>query len=125
MKRLIMDLDDTICSTTNGDYKNSMPDLNVIQKMNDYRKMGFTIAISTSRNMRTYNGDIGKINANTLPVIIEWLGRYNVPYDEIIVAKPWCGMEGFYVDDKAIRPSEFKQKCYEQIVELLNQEKTR
>lgn len=125
MKRLIMDLDDTICSTVNGDYKNSTPDLNVIQKMNYYREIGFKIAINTSRNMRTYSGDIGKINANTLPVIIEWLQRYNVPYDEIIVAKPWCGMEGFYVDDKAIRPSEFKQKSYEQIVELLNQEKTR
>lgn len=120
-----MDLDDTICSTVNGDYKNSTPDLNVIQKMNYYREIGFKIAINTSRNMRTYSGDIGKINANTLPVIIEWLQRYNVPYDEIIVAKPWCGMEGFYVDDKAIRPSEFKQKSYEQIVELLNQEKTR
>ena len=125
MKRLIMDLDDTICSTIDGDYKNSTPDLNVIQKMYEYRESGFTIAISTSRNMRTYSGDIGKINANTLPVIIEWLERYDVPYDEIIVAKPWCGMEGFYVDDKAIRPSEFKQKSYEQIVELLNQEKTR
>lgn len=125
MKRLIMDLDDTICSTIDGDYKNSTPDLNVIQKMYEYRESGFTIAISTSRNMRTYSGDIGKINANTLPVIIEWLERYDVPYDEIIVAKPWCGMEGFYVDDKAIRPSEFKQKSYEQIVHLLNQEKMR
>lgn len=123
MKRLIMDLDDTICSTVNGDYRNSMPDLDVIQKMNEYREMGFTIAISTSRNMRTYAGDIGKINAKTLPLIIDWLGRHNVPYDEIIVAKPWCGMEGFYVDDKAVRPSEFKEKSYEQIVELLRQEK--
>jgi len=100
-----------------------MPDLDVIQKMNEYREMGFTIAISTSRNMRTYAGDIGKINAKTLPLIIDWLGRHNVPYDEIIVAKPWCGMEGFYVDDKAVRPSEFKEKSYEQIVELLRQEK--
>lgn len=118
-----MDLDDTICSTRDGDYKNSIPDLDVIQKLKEYREMGFIIAISTSRNMRTYNGDIGKINANTLPIIIEWLGRHDVPYDEIIMAKPWCGMEGFYVDDKAIRPSEFKQKSYEEILKLLNQEK--
>lgn len=123
MKRLIMDLDDTICSTRNGDYKNSTPDLDVIQKLNEYREMGFTIAISTSRNMRTYSGDIGKINANTLPIIVEWLNKHHVPYDEIIMAKPWCGMEGFYVDDKAIRPSEFKQKSYEEIIDLLSQEK--
>jgi len=123
MKRLIMDLDDTICSTADGDYKNSTPDTDIIHRMIEYREMGFTIAISTSRNMRTYSGDIGKINANTLPVIIEWLKKHNVPYDEIIVAKPWCGIEGFYVDDKAIRPSEFKSKSYEEIVELLGQEK--
>jgi len=123
MKRLIMDLDDTICSTHDGDYRNSIPDAEVIRKMNDYREMGFTIAISTSRNMRTYSGDIGKINANTLPVIVEWLLKHNVPYDEIIVAKPWCGMEGFYVDDKAIRPSEFKQKSYAEIIGLLKLEK--
>lgn len=120
-----MDLDDTICTTINGDYKNSIPDFDVIKKMHAYRELGFTIAISTSRNMRTYNGDIGKINANTLPVIIEWLGVNKVPYDEIIVAKPWCGMEGFYVDDKAIRPSEFKLNSYEQIVDLLNKEKSK
>jgi len=123
MKRLIMDLDDTICSTADGDYKNSTPDTDIIHRMTEYREMGFTIAISTSRNMRTYSGDIGKINANTLPVIIDWLKKHNVPYDEIIVAKPWCGKEGFYVDDKAIRPSEFKNKSYEEIVELLDQEK--
>lgn len=124
MKRLIMDLDDTICATVEGDYQNSKPDLDVIKKMHEYQKMGFTIVISTSRNMRTYSGDIGKINANTLPVIISWLDKHDVPYDEIIVAKPWCGKEGFYVDDKAIRPSEFKQNSYEQIIEILNQEKS-
>lgn len=125
MKRLIMDLDDTICETIGGDYKNSLPDMDVIAKMHEYRKMGFTIAISTSRNMRTYSGDIGKINAITLPLIIEWLKKYDVPYDEIIVAKPWCGMEGFYVDDKAVRPSEFKSKTYEEIIQMLRQEKAR
>ncbi|MBF8658614.1 capsular biosynthesis protein [Pseudomonas putida] len=123
MKRLIMDLDDTICTTLNGDYKNSKPNIHVIRKMHDYKEMGFTIAISTSRNMRTYNGDIGKINANTLPVIIEWLENHSVPYDEIIMAKPWCGMEGFYVDDKAIRPSEFRENSYEQILDILAKEK--
>jgi len=57
--------------------------------------------------MRTYQGAVGKINANTLPVILEWLKKHDVPYDEIYVGKPWCGTEGFYVDDRAIRPREF------------------
>ena len=30
--------------------------------------------------------------------------------------------EGFYVDDKAIRPSEFIRKSYEEIIDLLKDE---
>ena len=35
MKRLIMDLDDTICTTVGGDYSNSIPDKAVINKDSD------------------------------------------------------------------------------------------
>jgi capsule biosynthesis phosphatase len=84
--------------------------------------MGFTIVIKTSRNMRTYHGNVGKINANTLPIIVAWLDKHAVPYDELIVGKPLCGTKGFYVDDKAIRPSEFIEKSYGEIVALLGQD---
>lgn len=118
MKRIIMDLDDTICSTVAGDYKNSKPILNVINRMHEYKEMGFDIVISTSRNMRTYEGSIGHINIHTLPNIVAWLDHYAIPYDEIYVGKPWCGTEGFYVDDKAIRPDEFIKLSYEEIINL-------
>lgn len=115
-----MDIDDTICTTTNGDYQNSVPNYEVIEKMNQYKEMGFEICLYTSRNMRTYNNNIGKITANTLPIILDWLERHDVPYDEIIVGKPWCGLEGFYVDDKAVRPNEFLEKSYEEIYSIIN-----
>lgn len=123
MKRLIMDLDDTISFTVSGDYQNASPNISVVNKLREYRVKGFEIVINTSRNMRTYEGNIGKINANTLPIIIEWLDKHNVPYDEIYTGKPWCGFEGFYVDDKSIRPSEFAELSLEQIYELLAKEK--
>lgn len=123
MKRLIMDLDDTISFTTSGDYHNSVPNMPVVNKLHEYKAKGFEIIINTSRNMRTYEGSIGKINANTLPIIIEWLDKHNVPYDEIYTGKPWCGFEGFYVDDKSIRPSEFAELSLDQIYELLAKEK--
>jgi capsule biosynthesis phosphatase len=84
--------------------------------------MGFEICIYTARNMRTHDGNLGKINVYTLPAIIDWLNANDVPYDEIIVGKPWCGFDGFYVDDKAIRPSEFVSKSFEEIQELLAEE---
>ena len=118
-----VDLDDTICRTEGGNYHNSTPRLDLIEQLNLYKKKGFEIVILTSRNVRTYNGNVGKINANTLPIIIDWLSKHNVPYDEIYMAKPWCGFEGFYIDDKAIRPSEFLDYSYEEIKALLEKEK--
>jgi len=119
MKRIVMDLDETICSTVNGDYANSIPKMDVIERIRDFKAQGFEIVISTSRNMRTYEGNVGKINANTLPIIVAWLDKNNVPYDEIYTGKPWCGTDGFYVDDRALRPDEFVQLSVESIRKLV------
>lgn len=123
MKRLIVDLDDTICYTKDGHYHSSLPNTKLIDKLRDYKSKGFEIVISTSRNMRTHNGNLGKINKFTLPVAIEWLDKFNVPYDEIYMAKPWCGFEGFYIDDKAIRPKEFVNMTYDEIMKILKEQK--
>ena len=119
MKRLIFDIDDTLCHTENGDYKNAKPIAAMVEKLRDYHRQGFTIVLNTSRNMRTYAGNIGEINKNTLPIIIDWLAKHDIPYDEIYVGKPWCGFEGFYIDDKAIRPEEFLDLSYDEICHLL------
>lgn len=118
MKRLIFDLDDTLCTTQNGDYANAQPITEVVEKLKEYHRQGFTIVINTSRNMRTYQGNIGAINKNTLPIITEWLVRHDIPYDELYVGKPWCGFEGFYVDDRAIRPDELVKLSYAEICQL-------
>ena len=123
MKRLVIDLDNTICETLDGDYQDSRPLLDVINRIDQYKAEGFEIVIYTSRNVRTFEGNIGKISAHTLPIIIDWLRKHRVPYDEIYVGKPWCGHEGFYVDDKTIRPSEFLALSREEIIELLNSKK--
>ena len=47
MKRLILDLDDTICTTVNRDYRNALPDLKIIERIKAYKKAGFDIVIST------------------------------------------------------------------------------
>ncbi|ANA14209.1 MULTISPECIES: hypothetical protein [Acetobacter] len=121
MKRLIMDLDDTLTLTdASKSYSEKKPNIEVVEKLREYKQAGFEIVIQTARNVRTYNGNVGKINANTLPVIIDWLRKHDIPFDEIYVGKPWCGTEGFYVDDKAIRPDEFLKYSSEEIRKLLN-----
>lgn len=118
MKRLIFDLDDTLCRKGDGEYCDATPDGRVIARMREYKAAGFEIIIHTSRNMRTYGGSVGKINVKTLPVVLRWLAENDVPHDEVYVGKPWCGDEGFYVDDRAVRPSEFVELTYEEIVRL-------
>ncbi len=119
MKRLIVDLDGTITIDAKAGYDKATPNQQVIAKLREYKADGFEIVISTSRNVRTYQGNLGKINANTLPVILEWLKKHEVPYDEIYVGKPWCGHDGFYIDDRAIRPNEFADLSYTEIKSLI------
>jgi capsule biosynthesis phosphatase len=123
MKRLIVDLDDTISITHNSNYVDSTPIDGMINKLKEYKKEGFEIVINSSRNMRTYSTNLGKINIYTLPNIIDWLRKYDVPFDEVYVGKPWCGFDGFYIDDKSIRPSEFLNHSYDEIVDILKKEK--
>jgi len=120
MKRLVIDLDGCIAGPkNNSSYSDCPPISSIIRRLREYKNNGFEVIIHTSRNMRTYEGNIGKITANTVPVIVEWLEAHSVPYDELWVAKPWCGTEGFYVDDRAIRPDEFVSKSYEQILNIV------
>jgi capsule biosynthesis phosphatase len=79
----------------------------VVQKIRSLKKQGYWIILYTSRNMRTYDGNIGRIMRHTAPVLVEWLDRQEIPYDELHFGKPWCGHDGFYVDDRAVRPREF------------------
>jgi len=123
MKRLVIDLDETITLSADDGYEHAVPNLPLIAMLHAYRQDGFEIVIHTSRNVRTFAGNIGKINAHTLPLIVRWLERHAVPYDEIHVGKPWCGTDGFYVDDKAIRPAEFLRYSLDQIHALLAADK--
>ncbi|MHA7178321.1 HAD family hydrolase [Arthrobacter sp. Sr24] len=110
-----MDLDDTVSKTTDSIYTDSVPIPEVVDKIREYAADGFEIVFHSSRNMRTFAGNLGKINIHTLPIVIDWLRRHDIPFDEIYMGKPWCGTDGFYVDDKAIRPDEFVNLTYEQI----------
>ena len=124
MKRLVFDLDGTIALDDPArPYAEREPNLALIEKLRAYKAEGFAIIIASARNMRTYGGQVGLINANTLPVILAWLDRHQVPYDEIHVGKPWCGTEGFYIDDRSIRPSEFLALELEEIQALIGKER--
>lgn len=118
MKRLIVDLDGTLTRESDKPYADKEPNLPLVERLREYKADGYEIVIFTSRNMRTYEGSVGKINVHTLPVILDWLQRHGVPHDEVITGKPWCGFDGFYIDDRCVRPDEFINKSREELAPL-------
>lgn len=120
-KVIVLDIDGTLChfKNKNESYLDLLPKQDVLDKVLEYRAQGFYIILFTARQMRTHEGNVGRINAHTGKMLFEWLDKFNIPYDEIHFGKPWCGRNGFYVDDKAIRPDEFVNLSYEEIMALV------
>jgi capsule biosynthesis phosphatase len=69
MKKIVIDLDHTTSfKETAETYENARPNYKVIEKIAGYKQLGYQICIFTARNMRTYDNNLGLINANTLPI---------------------------------------------------------
>lgn len=120
---IIVDVDGTLCELKKADqtYLDVAPKAAVVETLKRYKKIGYRIVLYTSRNMRTYNKNIGEINAKTLPILIQWLENHDIPHDEIHIGKPWPGPHGFYVDDRTIRPDEFVSLSEVEIQEILGE----
>lgn len=120
-KCIVLDIDGTLCPQRRPgeSYDDLRPFPEMLRQLDVYRDLGFYIILATARNMRSYEGNIGLINANTAKQTMAWLDRHGVHYDEIHFGKPWAGAGGFYVDDKAIRPNEFLQLSHEEIQQLI------
>lgn len=122
---IVIDVDGTLCPVKPSDalYSELEPYAEVVERLRQYRARGFRIALYTSRNMRTHSGNIGVINALTAPELVDWLRRWDIPFDELHVGKPWPGESGFYVDDRAVRPAEFLTMSYEALVERMRRDR--
>lgn len=118
---LYIDLDGTLCPIkSEGERYEDLPAYeDMIARLHEARAEGFRIVVHTSRNMRTFKGDLSRINAVTGPSIIRWLDKNRVPYDGLVLGKPWPGPKGFYVDDRTVRPGEFTSLDLDQIAELV------
>lgn len=121
-KVIVMDIDGTLCPVKkrNEEYAELEPYAEMVNKLREYKDAGFYVILNTSRNMRTHDGVLGLINKYTAKVLLEWLDKHDIPFDEIYYGKPWQGKGGFYVDDKSIRPDEFLNLNYEEIQDIVS-----
>jgi capsule biosynthesis phosphatase len=122
---IVVDVDGTIAV---GHEKESMygsekASIAMCLKLREFKQKGYWIILFTSRNMRTHDGNLGKIIKHTAPTLIRWLEEHDIPYDELHFGKPWCGYDGFYIDDRAIRPREFLQYSTDELNALIEQDR--
>ena len=103
-KTIVTDLDDTLSYTSNRDWENAKPNLLLIDKLNSFYDAGYKIIILTARGQISCGGDSEKADRKYRVQIEKWLKKYNVKYSELSFNKPF---ESYYIDDKAILPSDF------------------
>lgn len=103
MRTLVFDLDDTISFTTDRDFANAKPNLELISKINDLSKQGWKIIICTARGSLSCENRI-EAEKKYRSEIENWLEKYSVSYDELSFQKH---LAQYYVDDKSITPDEF------------------
>lgn len=117
---LIFDVDGTLCpiKKKEEEYIDLVPDKEMVEKLKYYKENGAKIVLFSSRNMNSYKGNLGLINANTAVIMQEWLKKWNIPYDEILFGKPWPGHKGLYIDDRAVRPDEFLEHTFDELEEI-------
>ena len=123
----IFDIDGTLCPIKGKDekYEDVVPYPEMVERIREYKEKGAKIVLFTSRNMNSYQGNIGLINAHTAKIVLKWLEKWDIPYDEIIYGKPWPGHNGFYVDDRTVRPDEFLARSVEELNEICKNSRCR
>lgn len=91
------DLDGTLCETHDGDYQNSIPLMNRIERVNKLHNEGHHIIVETARGSVT-----GK---DWFEFTESQLKTWGVKYHELRTGvKKYAN---FYIDDKAILADEF------------------
>jgi capsule biosynthesis phosphatase len=100
--RICIDLDGVIAELRkeNESYSEVKPIKGAVEKIRKLKEAGHYIIIYTSRHMKTCDGNVGKAIAKIGKITLDWLEKYNIPYDEIVFGKPWADI---YIDDNGYR----------------------
>ena len=117
---VVVDLDNTIALHSPGlDYKDAAPNEPLIERLRELQSKSIPVVIHTSRGMRSREGNTDRIRLEVVPGILQWLKIHNVPFNELVVGKPWPGPSGLYIDDRAIRPNECVSSSWEHLLALV------
>lgn len=119
--RICVDLDGTICELRKpGEtYADVQPKPGARAFLNMLHESGHTIIIHTARNMQTQGHNVGKVMKNVGLITLEWLQKYDIPYDEIFFGKPNADLT---IDDRCIRFQSWEALSISTIIESAKNE---
>jgi len=124
-KALVVDIDGTLCPVKRSgeSYDDLLPEPQMLEKLRTLHAEGWVIILHTARGMRSNEGNPGKIARNVAPGLLTWLAKHDIPFDELHLAKPWPGHQGFYIDDRAVRPREFVELGFDALNALVERDR--
>jgi len=96
VRRVFIDLDNTLCFTTGNDYNNATPIKERVRYVNELKQQGNHITIWTARGATT--------GIDHRELTIKQLNDWCVQYDELLMGKPNYDI---YIDDKSFNVESF------------------
>lgn len=100
----VVDIDNTICTQTYGDYSQAKPFFNRIQKINELYDDGNVIIYFTARGMGRGKNSVRIAYDACFNETYEQLVSWGCKFHNLMLGKPYADV---YIDDKAISDKEF------------------
>jgi capsule biosynthesis phosphatase len=102
-KRIVVDIDDTISFTTNRDWENATPNIELINKLNKLYDEGWEINFVTARGSLSCKSR-EEAEEKFAPGIKAWFEKHGAKYHSLSFNKI---LAAYYIDDKGITPEDF------------------
>ncbi len=103
-KTYVIDIDGTICTKTDGDYRDARPFEDRIAVLNELHDRGHQIIYLTARGMGRFNNDEYLANRMFYKLTKDQLEQWGVKYTSLFLGKP---AGDIYVDDKGCSDVDF------------------
>ena len=103
-KTYVVDIDGTICSLTDGNYRKAIPNKERIEKINQLYLKGNTIIYFTARGMGRHKGNVFNAYNEFYELTKKQLDKWGVKHSKLILGKP---SGDIYIDDKGIKADDF------------------
>lgn len=115
--RLVFDVDDTVAHGGHP-YSECKPYKAVVTIIKELKKAGHEIIFLTARYMLKHNGNQNKAIKEGKQELIDWLNKWDIPFDEVYLGKPSGDV---YIDDRAWRIDSKSGAGWDTLIEAIKE----